>query len=575
MNSNLVAPGQCVSFTYKDLLLKKLYYSVLCSVFSQLVLLLLYLLAVNLDIIHPVTWLWSSVTTFLSLTTWLYVIPFITIIFCQSIICARDYAFKSNYCSTRFQKFIAVFSVHNLILLILHILVGGLLVWMFLSLSDGDYKSFSTSCHKTQQCIVEGTFFLILNGLFIGLYFFLKVYIAEKRLFFPVIHQRKWLQFKASVIPLCKESLVAATLPTVYYLVFYFIWGNQLFIGLTNYLNLLPPESGEGYFLYIYAWLFGALYYFSMNLMRFFFNLFLTEPVELPIIKQTDDSLTLQSSINNSNFPIIQSLACLDLKLLAQWSPLRRQIFFMLSQPGGHPHNWNILIENVLKLFTEYTELLNKSTDTIRSDKQPPPPPSQDPMSCLSPTQYDKFRNMRNMSMGYGSEVTDVVDVVNDTLPGQEAVTSIFSKLKDKVINFYNTLKVVLGINFIFGELPQANIQKCLANGHLIIQTSEGISDLVCASLVEDRYGIVQKDLPVLITSMVELKQGLEKLNKIPALTRKMVGYDDFNYKMKGAVTAAVKRSLFNICRNFEKYLCEFPLSKDVLMQLQPFIVKN
>ncbi|CAH0553973.1 unnamed protein product [Brassicogethes aeneus] len=575
MNSNADVFIAKPAFTYKDLLLRKLYYSVLCSVFSQLVLLLVYLLITKFDLFHPITWIKSTLVTFVSLTTWLYLVPLIVIIFAQSVICAKDYAFKSTYCSTRFQKLIAVFSIHNFVLLILHVVVGGLLVWMFLSLSGGPYQSITTTCNKNGACVVEGKFLLILNGLFIGLYFFLKVYLTEKRIFFPVIHQGKLRQFKASMFPLIKECLVSAVAPSLYFMLFYFIWGSQLLNGFKKFFNLQPPQTNEGNSVYLYAWLFGALYYFSMNLMRFFFNLFLTEPVEFPLVKQNDDSLTLQASINMNNFPIIQSLACLDLKILSQWFPERRQVFFTLSQPGGHPHNWNGLVENILKLYAEYTELLNKSTDTIQPEKSAPQSSMMSPASCLSPMQSNRYRNFRNMSMTYGNDLVDIVDISHQNLPGVNLPETIFHVIQEKIINFFNLLKVVLGINFMFGELPQANIQKCLANGHLIIQTSEGLSELICRSIIEDRFGIVQKDLPVVITSLVELKQSLERLNKIPALTRKMVGYDDFNYKMKGAVTAAVKRSLFNICKHFEKYLHEFPLSKEVVLQLQPFVAKN
>lgn len=121
----------------------------------------------------------------------------------------------------------------------------------------------------------------------------------------------------------------------------------------------------------------------------------------------------------------------------------------------------------------------------------------------------------------------------------------------------------------ILGELPQANIQKCLGNGHIIIWSTQGITDLACASLTEDQYGIVQKDLPGIIATLVQLKQSLDKLNKIPALSKKVAGYDDFNFKMKGAVTMAVKRSLFNINKTFGKFLSDLPLNREVVMYLQ------
>ncbi|KAJ8961639.1 hypothetical protein NQ314_005891 [Rhamnusium bicolor] len=562
MNPNLAVT---TSITYKDLLLRKLYYSVVCSVLSQLVLLQIYVFLSNFNILHPVEWVLQTLNTFTSLSTWLFVIPFVTVIFAQSVICAKDYVFKSSYCSTRFQKFISVFSLHNLVLLVLNIIVGTTLIWLFLSLGCGRYQNMTYECKGRNYCLNEGTFFLILSGFWTGLYYFVKVYISEKHLSFPVIHQRRLFQLKAKILPLLKESITLSLWPTMYFAVLYCLWGNNIKEGFDASFGLLKEENGMGFFIYLYLWMFGTIYYFNMSLMRFFFNLFLTEPVEFPLLKEHSDSLCLQDSINMSNLPIVQNLACLDLYNLAQWSKFRRQVFFTLSQPGGHPHNWNSLVENVLKLFNEYTELLNKSTENTETIK-PLVPPIAIQNSFQSP---DRYRNLRNMTLLPDTGMLDIVDITHEPLPGFALPETVIEKLKQKFLNIFSVVKVVLGINFLFGELPQANIQKCLANGYIIIWTSQGISDLACASIVEDRFGIVQKDLPGIITTLVHLKQSLDKLNKVPALTRKIAGYDDFNYKMKRAITMAVKRSLFNIYRTFGSYLNDFPLSKDVVLYMQ------
>ncbi|KAG5882134.1 hypothetical protein JTB14_005963 [Gonioctena quinquepunctata] len=561
MNSNLLIPKS--SFTYKDFLLKKLYYSVICSVFSQLILLVIYVFVLNFNIIHPLDWILDTLRTFASFSTWLFIIPFITIVFAQSIICAKDYVFKSSYCSTRFQQFISVFSVHNLVLLSLNIVVGSTSVWLFLSLVEGNHQNLTSVCRGKNYCLNEGTLFLISSGFWTGFYYFVKVYLSEKHLLFPVIQQRKLLQFKAQFVPLLKESLTFSLLPTFYFILLYYLMGNIFSESFRTTFGLLKEENHDGLFTYFEVWIFGAIYYFNMNLMRFFFNLFLTEPVEFPLCKQTPDSLSLQDGICMSELPIVQNLACLDLYNLARWSKPRRQVFFTLSQPGGHPHNWNTMVENVLKLCAEYTELLSKSSESAEKVTKPP-------VTAQSPFQpADKFRNLRNMSLLSDTGMVDLVDVTHAPLPAFSLPETLLAKLQQKLINILGVLKVILGINFLFGELPQANIQKCLANGLIIIWTCRGVSDLVTASITEDQFGIVQKDIPAIVSTLVQLKQNLDKLNKIASLTKKIAGYDDFNYKMKGAVTAAVKRSLFNICRTFGKYMSEFPLSKDVTLSLQ------
>lgn len=453
-------------------------------------------------------------------------------------------------------------------MLVLNTLVGVALIWLLLTLGGGEYNSLTLKCKDDKYCLNYAAFYILLSGFWNGFYYFVKVHMSEKHLVFPVVHQRKILQFKSQAFVLLKNSFTLSFAPTVYYIIFFYLWGDIFTNGFMDLFNLEKDSGDSTVLISVYLWILAAIYYFNMNLMRFFFNLFLTEPVEFPICKLDENSLYLQTSINMSNLPIVQNLACLDLYNLAQWSTLRRQVFFTLSQPGGHPHNWNSLVENVLKLMNEYSELLTKSTESVEATSKPAIPIIQSPFQ--SP---DRFRNLRNMTLTTASptEVSEMnlIEKNPTTLPIFTLPEKLFGKLKQKIKDIVAVVKIVLGINFLFGELPQANIQKFLSNGHVIIWMSQGISELACASLAEDRYGIVQKDLPGIISALVQLKQNLDKLNKVPALTRKIVGYEDFYFKMKAAVTVAVKRSLFNISISFGKYFNDLPLKKDVALYLQ------
>ncbi|EMP33587.1 Nucleoporin NDC1 [Chelonia mydas] len=68
--------------------------------------------------------------------------------------------------------------------------------------------------------------------------------------------------------------------------------------------------------------------------------------------------LYLVNNMNYLPFPIIQFLALQDLMLLSQYSPVRRQEVFSLSQPGGHPHNWTAISKECLTLLSDLTQKL-------------------------------------------------------------------------------------------------------------------------------------------------------------------------------------------------------------------------
>ena len=128
------------------------------------------------------------------------------------------------------------------------------------------------------------------------------------------------------------------------------------------------------------------------------------------------------------------------------------------------------------------------------------------------------------------------------------------------------------GISFIFGEIPDAKVRYYLAQAQPIIWTVQGLSQLTAASIKEDTYGVVQKDLPEILTVLLQLKQALDKLQRIGNY-KKSHKIDYFELKMKSALRSAVKRSLYCICIEFGDYVKELKLTKDVFQQLQPFLL--
>lgn len=566
----LIKPASNVT-AYKNILLTKLSYAVTCSVVSQVCVLFIFLIIVNFDVFEPLSLLSLTLQTFTSLSTWIYIIPFSSIIFAQSLVCAKDYILSTNSYSCRIEKFLSICSLRNLILLFLYILIGGLMVWLFLTLGGGQYESITcTKAEESNKCLNEGTIFLILSGMWTGFYYFIKIYATDKKVFFPIIHQSKIIQMKTRTVPLLNESRKSATIPTLYFLFIYHLCRVNILNFVMYLFGIDLHVEIEGYTIYLYMWLFIVLYFLSMNLMRFSFELFLTEPVAFPVEKSTNDDFCLADAIGFSKIPIIQHLACLDLYILSQWSKERRMTLFSLSQPGGHPHHWNYLIVNTLKLITDYCQCLNKATAALLNPEIAKPIDNVPSITNPFPTQ---FYHVRNLTAGLNDY--DIVNISQDRrslIP--EFVKNWNANFKKKVKNIVSVMRKLMGIDYLFGELPEASIQHCLGNAQIMMWATQALSTLTIASITEDRYGIVQKDVPVIITTLVELKYSLDKLSRVPALNRKTV-FNDTNVKMKTAISASVKRSLFGITHTFGQYLKDLPLSKDVLQHIQLFVLQK
>lgn len=582
-------PGQ-LSTNVKETLLWKLINAVCCSVLSQVVYLMVFLFTMNFSVLQPITWLKLTISTMVSLNTWLFLVPLSAIIFAQGVICSKDYVYESPYKTTRFLKMLSIFSMRNLFMVMLHAMTGGLIVWLYLTLLGGKYGAIYRSCEGFRSCFVEEYFFMLLNGMWIGLFYFLKTnYSQEVNIIFPVIQQRKFLTVKSNMLTKLRQAANEAIWPTLYFIILYYYKGVQLREWITYNSGLSLEKDPIDIFdfvnspLLLFSWLFSTLFIYTILCMRLYFEVFLTEQWMFPIESESPHILTLKEAVSMNDFPIIQHLACLDFYNLAIWDMTRRQQLFTLSQPGGHPHNWNQILEEVLKLITDFSSNLNKATDAILSPECVEKPIEELekseflPRSPLFPTSTETilksppmYSPIRNMALPIQEPVNIVEVRYNKFL--LDAKDLIRSLTVDKFNNLVSAAKKKLGVQYLFGEVPESRIYFLLSKGQPVIWAVQGLSFLVSASFEEDKYGVVQKDIPVIATSLVTLKQNLDKLNKVSFVNRKTLQGETLRIQLKNSLRTAVRRSLYNICNTFGPFLTQIPLNKDVHQQLISFM---
>lgn len=571
---------------YRELLLKKLSYAITSSVLSQFLILLFYLLVIKFDFLHPLNWIILTLTALASFSTWIFIILFLCVIFAQCLLCAKDYIFTPVYCATRMTKFVSIFSIRNGLLLMLNILGGCFGVWLLLSQTTGDYSSLIVSC-EGKSCVSEGTFYILCAGIWHGFCYFLKIYNGDNRIAFPVLHQPKLLRFKVRLIGLIKESYYAVIVPYLSFIVLYYIWGSAIAGKFASIAMMQTAHSeSSSWEQYFYVYLYGGWFYFNMNLMRYYFELFLTEPIQLSTCED-NRGFTLGEAIAIDTIPIIQHLATLDLYNLID-DPERRSALMMLSQPGGHPHNWDKICSNSLILLNKFTDRLNVCTlpyatpaEITQLSFQTPTRPTHPQSPLFSPIQQPScmvktpiYSPMRNMSVRY-TNCSSPLNITYQQCYEVQCPPSAPSHLLQRLQRFICDFKERSGFKYFFGELPEANLQCCLSDGQTVIWCAEGLAYLVAVSICEDRYGIVQKDLAAILTSMVQLKTAVDRLNRIPALSSgKAHRNGDYNYKMKISINNAVRRSLYKICHAFGGYLKDIPIKRETAAFLQPYMTK-
>ena len=217
-------------------------------------------------------------------------------------------------------------------------------------------------------------------------------------------------------------------------------------------------------------------------------------------------------------------LRLLSLRLLASLasisSQLRSQVF-SLSQPGGHPANWKLVSSVCLGNISALLP--------VKKEAAPAPAPTPAPQYktvITSPT-------MRPLAGSGGTKLEDLRLSGSHPAPRLLSLSASLDKLK----------KV--------GGAPLSQSDNLLA----IIASIDLISELVCYSLTEDKFGVVQRDLSLIITQLCQL--DLELANK---------KVQDF-----ATVKQAVKSGLYRIAIKFGPHIADLGLSSTMTAKLKNY----
>ncbi|XP_064002948.1 nucleoporin NDC1 isoform X1 [Pogoniulus pusillus] len=332
----------------------------------------------GLDPFHPLRCLSNSVSDLCSSCVVFCIFLMSVVILVISIFNAEFYAVVPSIPCSRLALIGKIIHPHQVIHSIVHAAMGILVAWCAAVMTKGRFQFLTVPCTPSdslgdavpQVCLNEYHLFFLLSGAFMGYSYSLFYFINNMNyLPFPIIQQYKYLRFRRSLPLLVKHSCVESLYFVRNFCVTYYFFGYipKAWISTTMDLHtdskLYPLDTLTGLLdlsLFYHAWLCGIFLLITWYTAWLLFKIYATEthrfPIQTTFAEETDQCLP---KILNSNPPlIIKFLALQDLMLLSQYSPVRRQEVFSLSQPGGHPHNWTAISRECLSLLSDLTQRL-------------------------------------------------------------------------------------------------------------------------------------------------------------------------------------------------------------------------
>ena len=244
----------------------------------------------------------------------------------------------------------------------------------------------------------------------------------------------------------------------------------------------------------------------------------------------------MKEALKQNKSLLLKYLAFQDFRDLSCGSKYRREDVYALSHPGGHPHNWNHLSETTLKTIEDFAKDLTQSS-----------------------------LNNNNSISKSGIPETSTEHKKTDSDDKHKAKPSLLQVLWTKM----TTNKP------LFAPFLDAGSRLVFAQSQVVIWATEGLSHIIAMSVFEDRYGVVQKKLPLILTSLINLQKTVERhkgLTFTAKHVKKDIREDDVrDQELKQELRTTIKKSIHRIVNTFGDNISAVPLSAEIRSKVEGY----
>uniref|UniRef100_A0A8D0DX13 Nucleoporin NDC1 n=1 Tax=Salvator merianae TaxID=96440 RepID=A0A8D0DX13_SALMN len=332
----------------------------------------------SIDFFHPVQWITNSFNDLYTSYVMFCLLLMSFVILVINIFNVEFHTVVPSIPCSRLALLSKIIHPQQVIHSVAHAVMGMLVAWCAAVMTKGKFLYLSVPCTSTESaadvdlpmCLNEYHLFLLLLGAFMGYSYSLRYFVYNLNyLPFPVIQQYKYLRFRRSLPLLAKQSCLESFYMVRNFCAAYYFFGYipRTWIITTMNLHILSEQhlldTMAGLFdlsLLYHSWLSGLFLLMTWYIAWLLFRIYSTEahhfPVQSTFAEETDQCLP--RILNSNPPPLLKFLALQDLMFLSQYSSVRRQEVFSLSQPGGHPHNWTSISRECLKLLSDLTQKL-------------------------------------------------------------------------------------------------------------------------------------------------------------------------------------------------------------------------
>ncbi|XP_026562907.1 nucleoporin NDC1 isoform X4 [Pseudonaja textilis] len=544
----------------------------------------------SIDLFHPIQWITNSFNDLYTSYVIFCILLLSVVILVINVFNVQFHTVVPSIHCSRLALISKIIHPQQVIHSIAHAVMGMLVAWCAAVMTKGKFLFLSMPCTATttesaadatlHTCLNEYHLFLLLLGAFMGYSYSLRYLVNNLNyLPFPAIQQYKYLRFRRSLPLLAKHSCVESFYMVRNFCAAYYFFGyiprtwimTTMNFRADSNLPLLDTVAGLlDLSLLYHSWLCGLFLLMTWYIAWHLFRIFSTEahhfPVQPTFAEEADQCLP--KILNSNPPPLLKFLALQDLMFLSQYSSVRRQEVFSLSQPGGHPYNWTSICGECLNLLSDLTQKLIIQQEIAAANGRLKQPSAGDLTQSFSSPDLQLT--------GYPDEPHPVMVVAKDAKEAAEP-GSFCMWLQNKKEQIKSFLSKRVLIMYFFNKHPEASIQALFSDTQMHIWALEGLSHLVASSFTEDRYGVVQTTLPAILSTLLTLQEVIDKHFKLPHVSSKPPktsgNLADTSYKtLRFALRSSLKTAIYRITTTFGEHLNAVQVSSEHKKRLRQFL---
>ncbi|XP_063154048.1 nucleoporin NDC1 isoform X4 [Candoia aspera] len=542
----------------------------------------------SIDLFHPVQWITNSFSDLYTSYVIFCILLLSVVILVINVFNVQFHAVVPSIHCSRLALIGKIIHPQQVIHSVAHAVMGMLVAWCAAVMTKGQFLFLSMPCTATESvpdanlhtCLNEYHLFLLLLGAFMGYSYSLRYLVNNLNyLPFPAIQQYKYLRFRRSLPLLAKHSCMESLYMVRNFCAAYYFFGYIPRAWIMTTMNLRADSSHPlldtvagllDFSLLYHSWLCGLFLLMTWYIAWLLFRIFSTEahhfPVQPTFAEEADQCLP--KILNSNPPPLLKFLALQDLMFLSQYSSVRRQEVFSLSQPGGHPYNWTSICGECLNLLSDLTQKLVIQQEIAAANGRLKQPSAGDLTQSFSSPDLQLT--------GFPDEPHPVMVVAKDAKEAAQP-GSFYIWLQNKKEQIKHFLSKRVLIMYFFSKHPEASVQVLFSDTQMHIWALEGLSHLVAASFTEDRYGVVQTTLPAILNALLTLQEVIDKHFKLPHVSSKPPKTSgnlvDTSYKtLRFALRSSVKTAIYRITTTFGEHLNAVQVSSEHKKRLQQFL---